>query len=43
MRLVVNSNILFSLIISGRKGRVYGILERYNPILLAPEELFIGV
>ena len=41
MSLIVDSNIIFSLIISGRKGRVYRIIERYDPTLLAPEELVL--
>ncbi len=41
MSLIVDSNIVFSLIISGRKGRVYRIIERYDPTLLAPEELVL--
>ncbi len=39
MKLIADSNIVFSLIISGKKGRIYQILERYDIDLLAPEEL----
>jgi len=39
MRLVVDSNIVFSLIISGSSGRVYRLLKDYSLSLYAPEEV----
>jgi len=38
MKFIADSNILFLLIISGKVGRIYGILRRYDVQLFTPEE-----
>ena len=38
MKLIANSNILFSLIISGKRGRIHRILRKHDVHLFMPEE-----
>ena len=38
MKLIANSNILFTLIISGKRGRIHRILRKYDKHLFMPEE-----
>lgn len=41
MRVVVDSNILFSIIVSGRKSRAFNLLEQHDITLFAPEEVIL--
>ncbi|ASJ12368.1 PIN domain-containing protein [Thermococcus thioreducens] len=41
MKVVVDSNILFSIIVSGRKSRAFRLLEHYDITLFAPEEVIL--
>ena len=39
MNVVVDSNILFSIIVSGRKSKAFRLLEEHEITLFAPEEI----
>ncbi len=41
MNLVVDSNILFSLIVSGKRSKAFEIIEGYDLNLFAPEEIIL--
>ncbi|EEB74313.1 PIN domain-containing protein [Thermococcus sp. AM4] len=41
MRVVVDSNILFSIIVSGRKSKAFRLLEEHELTLFAPEEVIL--